>query len=102
MSVDDLENNSSDEDLIRQKFENYLKQKLIKIGIDISDKLSREDVLIKIPKDKTDLRKNTLIKQICQFINKAKKLSYSPDKIKDIAEIEKIAPMICDSIGVSE
>ncbi|KKP80300.1 MAG: hypothetical protein UR78_C0001G0020 [Candidatus Moranbacteria bacterium GW2011_GWF2_35_39] len=81
-------NNFRDEESERFEFENIIRRKLIKLGFDISEnRLGIKEILSKIPR--MERRKKKLVFQITQFINKAQKLSYDPDKIREKAEIEK-------------
>lgn len=79
------ERNNSDK--VREKFEEIIKQRLNEKGFFVSTRLSEKEILQKIPK--VERRKEKLVKQITQFINKAQKLSYKPEDTRSIAEREK-------------
>jgi len=91
ISADDLRGESLDiqlsEEAERSKFEALLEERLGNEGFIVSRKLTFNEVLGKLTN--AEGRKRRLIRQITQFINKAQKLSYDPDKIKQLAEKER-------------
>ncbi|MEK7130750.1 MAG: UvrD-helicase domain-containing protein [Patescibacteria group bacterium] len=92
MSADDFEQIKTDPSLdneqARNQFEKIIRQRLSEKGFDISNRLSEKEILGKIPK--VERRKKKLVRQVTQFINKAQKLSYSPDKVREISKAEKV------------
>ncbi|MFH1644034.1 MAG: UvrD-helicase domain-containing protein [bacterium] len=87
MSQDDFEHIKTKpflyDEQTRDQFEKIIRQRLSEKGLYISSRLSANEVLEKIPK--VERRKKKLVKQITQFINKAQKMSYTPEKIREIA-----------------
>lgn len=90
ISVDDFDqialSHIGQEESERLEFEKIIQQRLISKGF-IVDSLNAKEILAKIPK--MERRKKKLVAQITQFINKAQKLSYGSDKIREKAEAEK-------------
>lgn len=91
MSADDFKqiktNLSLDDEQVRNQFEKIIRQRLSEKGFDVSSRLSEKEILKKIPR--VERRKQKLVEQITQFINKAQKLSYNPKEVRDIAKIKK-------------
>lgn len=92
MSQDDFDNiktNSSlDNEQVRNEFEKIIRRRLNEKGVDVSKQLCEKEILLKIPK--VERRKKKLVEQITQFINKAQKLTYGPDEVREIAKEKKL------------
>lgn len=92
MSQDDFDNIKTNsflnDEQVREQFEKIIRQRLNEKGFDVSNRLSEKEILEKIPK--VERRKKKLVEQITQFINKAQKVSYDPDKVRKISEVEKL------------
>lgn len=91
MSQDDFDNIKTNsflnDEQARDQFEKIIRQRLNEKGFDVSNRLSENEILDKIPK--VERRKKKLVEQITQFINKAQKVSYTPDKVREISKAEK-------------
>ena len=92
ISTDDFEkikmDTSLDEEQVRNEFEKIIREQLSKKGFDVSNRLSEKEILKKVPK--VERRKKKLVRQIAQFINKAQKISYVPDKVRELSKAEKV------------